>query len=473
MKKCILLFLMVALPLVGNQETQEEHLLKQISRGFRQVAKEATPAVVFIESTSEGKTANLRSRRSRPSENPFDFFGNDFFNDFFGFPYEQNQTEPRKEKARGTGFIISSDGYIVTNNHVIDHCQKASVTLNDGRVFTAKIIGVDPKTDIAVLKIEGKDFPFLNFGNSDQLEVGDWLIAIGSPFGLNATVTVGVVSAKGRNQLQIADFEDFIQTDAAINPGNSGGPALTVEGEVIGVNTAIASASGGYQGIGFAIPSNMVKHVVDQLVKDGTVVRGYLGVSLQALDQDLAGFYKIDNCQGALISDVVKGSPADLAGLKQEDIILAYNDCCVENRESLRNAISMMLPGTELILKVKRDGEIKKIKVTIASLPGEQVGPSAPLQQLGLKVQPLTPELASQLGAAFIEQGVVISSVEPQSAAAQAGIKAGSIIVAVNRTPIDSIEDFNKMINKSAKDGRVLLKIVQGDVVRFVALHYE
>ena len=284
-------------------------------------------------------------------------------------------------------------------------------------------------------------------------------------------MTVGVVSAKGRDDLKIADFEDFIQTDAAINPGNSGGPALTVEGKVIGVNTAIASASGGYQGIGFAIPSNMVKHVVDQLMNDGKVTRGYLGVALQKVDKELACYYDIDANCGALVAEVVDDSPADKAGIKQEDIIVACNGCAVETANTLRNTISMMTPGSKVLLQVKRDGKLKDIPVVIAALPGEFVGPSAPMEQLGLSVKELTPELASKIGTP-LEKGVVISSVDPDSPAELAGIRPGSVIVAVNRKAVDTTDDFKKQINKAAKDGRVLLKVVHGDSVRFIALHF-
>lgn len=474
MKKILLGLCCLALPLcAATQVTSEEHLLKQISKGFCQVAKSATPAVVFIESQTESKVASQqRATRRGPFENPFDYFNDDFFSNFFGFPYQQERPKAQKERARGTGFLISADGYIVTNNHLIDNCNKITVTLNDGQVKTAEIIGADPKTDLAVLKIDGKDLPYLTFGNSDSLEVGDWLIAIGNPFGLNASVTVGVVSAKGRNDLQIADFEDFIQTDAAINPGNSGGPALTVDGKVVGVNTAIASASGGCMGIGFAIPSNMVKHVVDQLMNDGTVTRGFLGVSLQKIDRDLATYYEIDPNHGALVAEVVKDSPADKAGVKQEDIIIGYNGCTVENLQTFRNAISMMAPGSRVILKIKRDGKIKDIPVTITALPGEFVGPNAPLEQLGFKVKTLTPELASQIGTA-LDKGVVISSVQPDSPAQIAGLRPGVVIVAVNRKAVENADEFNTLINDAAKDGRVLLKVVQGESVRFIALHFE
>jgi len=450
-------------------QKNEEQLLKQISKGFSQVAKLATPAVVYLESQIETKAP---TRSQRGFENPYDAFEEDFFNRFFGFQ-KQEQMRPRKETARGTGFLVSADGYIMTNNHLVEGASKVSVTLHNGQILSAKVIGTDPKTDLAIVKIEGSGFPFLTFGDSDSLEVGEWAIAVGNPFGLQATVTVGVVSAKGRSNLQIADFEDFIQTDAAINPGNSGGPLLCATGQVIGVNTAIATASGGYMGIGFAIPSKIASHIMQQLVKDGVVTRGFLGVTLQPVNQDLASFYKLEGNQGALIADVVKGSPADTAGLKQEDVILSYNGQKVENLNSFRTAVSLMSPGTTLNLVIKRDGQTKNISVTIGTMPTESIGPNSPWQKLGLKVQNLTPEIAQQLGLRDLKAGVVITDVESGSPAAIAGLRPGSLIVAVNRKKIDSLEEFQTAILEATKEGKVLLKIVQGDIVRFVALQFD
>ncbi|MBS0623585.1 MAG: DegQ family serine endoprotease [Verrucomicrobia bacterium] len=470
---CAWIGLLCASPIIAENippSKGEEQLLKQISKGFSQVAKAATPAVVYIESQVEVKPS-MRSGRG-PQENPFDYFNDDFFNRFFGFPYQETP-KARKETARGTGFLVTHDGYIMTNNHLVEGASKVSATLQNGQVLSAKVIGTDPKTDLAILKIEGKDFPFLAFGDSDALEVGDWAIAIGNPFGLQATVTVGVVSAKGRSQLQIADFEDFIQTDAAINPGNSGGPLLDVNAHVIGVNTAIASASGGYMGIGFAIPSKMASHIMEQLIKDGMVTRGFLGVTLQPVDVDLASFYDLESHHGALIADIIKGSPADQAGLKQEDVIIAYNGQKVENLNSFRTAVSLMPPGATLNLVVRRDGQTKNISVTIAALPAEISGPNSPMQKLGFKVQPLNPELSQQLGLKDLKAGILITDVESGSPAAMAGLRPGAIILAVNRKKVESLEEFQTALREGAVEGRILLKVVQGDSVRFVALHFD
>ena len=347
--------------------------------------------------------------------------------------------------------------------------SKVNVTLNSGKKVVATIVGNDPKTDLAVIKIDEKNLSYLKFGNSDTLEVGDWTSAIGNPFGLQASVTVGVVSAKGRNQLNINDFEDFIQSDAAINPGNSGGPLLNIDGDVIGINTAIVSGTGGYMGIGFAIPSKMASNVVNQLIKNGSVTRGFLGVTMQPIDEELASFYKLDKPQGALITDIVKGSPADIAGIKVEDIIVAYNNTPVENLSSFRNAVSMMTPGAPLNLKINRDGKILNIKVKVTTAPGEVAGPVNLSEKLGYQVQSLTPEIAQQLGY-VTEKGVVISRVQPETPADEAALRPGNLIVAVNRKKVTTVEEYNQEIENTTKDGRVLLMVRQGEAVRFIAL---
>ena len=450
---------------------ENEALLKQISKGFSNVAKAATPAVVYIESQTTEKKQEISTRKS-PSENPFDYFSDDFFNRFFGFPFEKKQPKST-DTVRGSGFLISKDGYIVTNNHVVENATKVNVTLHNGQKIVATVVGMDAKTDLAVIKIEGDNNPFLAFGDSDKLEVGDWAIAVGNPFGLQTSLTVGVVSAKGRSQLHIADFEDFIQTDAAINPGNSGGPLLDVESEVIGVNTAIVSGSGGYIGIGFSIPSNMAKQIVNQLINEGQVTRGFLGVTLQPIDSDLVSFYKLKNVQGALVTDVVKGSPADLGGLKQEDVILSYNGAPVDNLSGFRYHVSLMKPDSKLKLKVFRDGKEMELTVTVAQLPQETAAaaPNMPTHKVGIQVQELTPELAQKLGFHDVK-GVVISQVTPGSPAAASAIKPGNLILAVNRKKVSNLAEYSAAMTEASKEGRVLLMIRQGDSIRIVALHF-
>lgn len=452
----------------GNQGT----LLKEISSGFSRVAEEAIPGVVYIENFPKGSrsvTTSTPNGHGGRHDNPFDYFNDEFFNRFFGLP-SQKERPISKEAVRGTGFIVSSDGYIVTNNHVVEEAGKILVTLHNGQKYSAQVIGLDPKTDLAVIKIKENNLPFLNFGNSDRLKVGDWAIAVGNPFGLQATVTVGVISAKGRNQLHIADFEDFIQTDAAINPGNSGGPLLNIDGEVIGVNTAIVSGSGGYIGIGFAIPSLMAQRIIDQLISDGQVTRGFLGVTLQAIDSELAACYKLDKARGALITDVVKDSPADLAGLKQEDIIVAYNGRDVDSLSSLRNAIALMKPGTRIILTIIREGKTLDIPVTVSLAPVDD-GVMA-LQRVGIRIQNINQDIAKKLGMPVETKGVVVTSVDVGSPAASSGIMPGQTILAVNRQRVSSVEEINLILKNSSEDS-ILLMVSQGEVIRFVVLKPE
>lgn len=449
-------------------EQSQEALLKEISSGFSRVAEKATPGVVYIENYPKGARSGASAPQNR-GENPFDYFNDEFFNRFFGMPSQREKPSTR-DAVRGTGFIVSADGYIVTNNHVVEESGKILVTLHNGQKYAAQVVGLDPKTDLAVIKINEKNLPFLRFGNSDQLKVGDWSIAIGNPFGLQATVTVGVISAKGRNQLHIADFEDFIQTDAAINPGNSGGPLLNIDGEVIGVNTAIVSGNGGYIGIGFAIPSVMAQRIIDQLISDGQVTRGFLGVTLQTIDAELANCYKLDKVRGALVTDVMKDSPADIAGLKQEDVIIAYDGREVESLSGLRNAISLMKPGTRIVLTVVRECKILDIPVTISLSPvddGVMI-----LQRMGIRVQNLNQDLAKKIGVAANTKGVVIVAVDAGSFAASSGVAPGQMILAVNRQRVSSVEEINAVLKESKEDS-ILLMVSQGEVIRFIVLKAE
>lgn len=449
----------------ANNELNCHEALKAISCGFSQVAKKAVPAVVYIESQVTKKTAK-KEKRPKGSDNPFDYFQDDFFNRFFGFP----EQEKKPETVRGSGFVVSKDGYIMTNNHVVENAQKVTVTFTDGKKLLADVVGTDPKTDLALIKVKADNLPYLTFGNSDKLEVGDWAIAVGNPFGLEASVTVGVVSAKGRSQLHIIDFEDFIQTDAAINPGNSGGPLLNIDSEVIGINTAIVSGSGGYMGVGFAIPSNMASLVYQQLAKTGNVTRGFLGVTLQPVDADLADYYKLERAEGALVTDVAKDSPAEKGGLKQEDLILSYNGNKVESLTSFRNAVSFMAPGTKLHLKVLRDGKIKELDMTVGSTPSDEKKEEAKTAKLGLEVQNLTSEIAERLGYEKERKGVVVTSVDPLSLAAQAEIAPGSLILAVNRQKVTTVDEFLKAVNEAESQGSILLMVKQGEAIRFIAL---
>ncbi len=445
---------------------------EQTSKAFTAVAKRSIPAVVFIKVQSSGADVDEYGN-PYGQQNPFDYYGDDLFNRFFGMPYRGQPQKPTPQLSQGSGFFVSADGYVMTNAHVVKGADKMSVVLNDGRELDASLIGADPHTDVAVIKVEGKDFPFLSLGDSEEMDIGEWVVAIGSPFQLEASLTVGVISAKGRQNLRITDLEDFIQTDAAINPGNSGGPLLNLQSEVIGINTAIVSRSGGYMGIGFAIPSNMAKQIKDQLIDKGSVTRGYLGVSLQPVDKDIADAFNLSKAEGALISEVIKDSPADKAGLKQGDIIFEYNKTPVKSLQGFRNEISLMGPGSALNLKVNRKGEIISIPVTLGTASDALVSTGGIVQKLGIEVDTLTPEIAKQLGYTKGEEGVVIVKVKPGSPAVQAGMRPGFLIQAVNHKKVSTVEEFNAAMNSIETKNRVLMLVRQGNMTRFYSIKLD
>ena len=440
---------------------------EQVSKAFTMVAKKATPAVVFIKvqcnTPQEEEYGNPYGQ-----QNPFDF-GDDFFNRFFGAPPRQQRPVP--QMSQGSGFFVSADGYVMTNAHVIKGADKITVVLTDGREMDATAVGADPHTDIAIIKVEGKEFPHLQLGDSDAIDVGEWVVAIGTPFQLEASLTVGVVSARGRQNLRITDYEDFIQTDAAINPGNSGGPLLDLKSQVIGINTAIVSRSGGYMGIGFAIPSNMARQIMEQIIEKGVVTRGFLGVSLQPVDKDIADAFNLSRPEGALISEVIKDSPADKAGIKQGDIIVEYNKMPLKSLQNFRKDISMMAPGSTVQLKVNRKGEIVPITVLLGSAADNSASEGV-VQKLGMEIENLTPEVAKQLGYSNKEEGVVITKVKPGSLAALAGLRPGFLIQAVNHRKVTSVSDFNDAITQM-ENKRALFLIRQGNATRFYSIKME
>ncbi len=457
-------------PQAGNRTEDIRRLPgKETVADFRGVAKKAIPAVVSIKVQSRKKSQLFGD--GNQNDDSFDLFGNDFWG-FFNFPRSDSfRSQPISGQA--SGVIVSPDGYILTNSHVVEGMDSITVQLNDGREFPTKVLGQDANSDLALIKIDAKDLPFLTLGNSDDLEVGQWVAAVGNPFGLQATLTVGVVSAKSRNNLDIARYEDFIQTDAAINRGNSGGPLLTLNGEIVGINTAIATnASSGYMGIGFAIPSNMAKHVMDEILSDGKISRGFLGVSLQSIDYNLAQAFGLKKIEGALVANVAKDSPAERAGLQVEDIILGYNDHPVENAASLRNAVYMMKPGTKINLTVLRKDQQLQIPLTVGEFSDSTKATAPQKSQLGLEVENLTPEIARSLGYTQ-EQGVVVTRVNPASIAALAGLKKGSLILAVNRQKVANVNEFNQALADTPKGRPVLLQVKQGDNYIFVSLQSE
>ncbi|RMF42434.1 MAG: DegQ family serine endoprotease [Deltaproteobacteria bacterium] len=462
----LLLSLALALPAtVGSALAQKDAIesLKQTGQAFRAVARKVSPAVVFIKVEKESEVAM--------PEFPF---GDELFRRFFGAPpapEHQPKTRKRKARGQGSGFIISPDGLIMTNNHVVGDADKVTVRLLDGREFTADTIGTDPATDIALIKIDETDLPFLKLGNSDSLEVGDWVLAVGNPFGLSHTLTAGIVSAKGRSGIGLNDYENFIQTDAAINPGNSGGPLVNLDGQVVGINTAIFSRSGGYMGIGFAIPINMAKKIRDQLVKHGKVIRGRLGVYIQDLTPDLAESFGIDKRKGILIAQVIEDSPAEKAGLMRGDVILRIDGDPVGKVADFRNRIALTAPGTRVTLLVLRDGKKKKIKVTIEAMEGGEVAKAgtSSISSYGLSLQPLTPELADRLGYEG-EKGVLVAGVEPGSPAEEAGIERGDLILEVNRVNVTTPAEVREALKKS-RGAKAVMLVRHGETTRYLALH--
>jgi serine protease Do len=442
----------------------------QTSKAFTSVAKKAIPAVVFIKVQLTCESDNPYQQPGY--QNPFD--NNDFFNRFFGFqPRGRAPQQQIPEMSQGSGFFVTADGYIMTNSHVVKNAERITVVLNTGTEMEATLVGSDPHTDIAVIKIEGHDYPYLEFGDSEEMEIGEWAVAIGSPFQLEASLTVGVISAKGRQNLKITDLEDFIQTDAAINPGNSGGPLLNLNSEVIGINTAIVSRSGGYMGIGFAVPSNMARNIMGQIIDKGMVTRGFLGVSLQPIDKDIAEAFGLDKAEGALIADVVKDSPADKAGLKQGDVIIEFNGTPIKSLGTFRNEVSLMTPGTTVNLKVNRKGQILTLPVTLGTATDSLTATGGVVQKLGIEVDNLTPELAKQLGYSPTEEGVVITKVKPGSPAALAGMRPGFLIQAINHKKVTNLADFNDTINEASKKNRILMLVRQGNATRFYSIKVE
>jgi serine protease Do len=450
-------------------------MLDRSAKAFASVVKKAGPAVVHVRVEKE-----VEGKGNYHGQDPNGFFNDPFFERFFGPGFrhpQQPQQRPRKQQAAGSGFIISKDGHILTNNHVVGNADTITVRLDDEREFKAKVVGTDPQSDVALIKIDGENLPLISLGDSDKMEVGEWVIAIGSPFELNRTVTVGVISAKGRNRIGINDYENFIQTDAAINPGNSGGPLLNIHGEVIGINTAIFSRSGGYMGIGFAIPINMAKSIQEQLKKSGRVTRGWLGVAIQDVNKDLAQSFQLDSARGVLLTEVNEKSPAAIAGLQQGDVLLTMDGKELIGVADLRNRVAMTIPDTVVSFTLMRDGKKKNLDVTIGEQPdnfgkknmGHGWSEGTSLDGMGLTLQNLTPELAEQFGYDK-DQGVLVAGVQPESPAAEAGIKPGHLVEEVNRQRTHNMKELQAVLKKSDTVKQVLLRIRAGDYSQYLVL---
>lgn len=425
-------------------------LLSRTDRAMSEVAAAVKPAVVNISSTRTVKTQGM--------ENPF--HNDPLFRKFFGDQFGGGQPREFKRASLGSGVIVDKDGYILTNNHVVKDADEIKIRISDKREFKGKVIGTDPKTDLAVVKIEAHNLPVLKLGDSDQMKVGETVLAVGTPFGLNQTVTSGIVSAVGRADVGIADYEDFIQTDAAINPGNSGGALVNIHGELIGINTAIFSTSGGYQGIGFAIPSNMAKIVMNSLIKSGKVVRGWLGVSIQPVTADLARQFDLKEEKGVLVADVTEDSPAEKAGLKRGDVIVEYNGNSVSDPAMLRNTVAATAPDTEVSVKLLRDGKAQTLMVTIGELPAslQKIGKEFDNSLKGVQVQDLTPDNRKELNVPRQVNGVVVTNIEDGSAV-EGVLMRGDIILQVNKNRIASLKDYEKVAS-AIKSGEDILLLI-------------
>ena len=428
-------------------------------KNFVEIAKSVKPAVVNIAATRSGKSGE--SPHGSPLDDPFfrKFFGDEFFK------RDAPQREPR-ERGQGSGVIVEANGLIITNNHVVSKADEIRVFLSDKREFKGKLIGTDTKTDIAIVKIEATGLPTVPWADSDQLEVGEYVLAVGSPFGLTQTVTMGIVSAVGRASMGIAEYEDFIQTDAAINPGNSGGALVNVRGELVGINTAIFSQSGGNMGIGFAVPSNLSRAVMDQLVRTGKVVRGWLGVAIQDLSAELAAQFGITDTKGVLVSDVMEDSPAKKAGFERADVIIEYDGKPMDSPTHLRNAVAQTPIGKKVSVKLIRDKKPKTIEVTIVEQPKslgqpgaeesrESAAPTGILSDID--VRELNEELASRYGLKAADRGVVVIRVKSGSTAEEMGVREGDIILEVNRKTVSSLKSYEQAASGLAKDQAVLL----------------
>ncbi len=450
--------------------------LQNLSDAFAAVAERVKPAIVSVHSE--------RVLKMRRPDLPFPF-------QYF---FDQDEPQPRRGQPRqreyqyrrsglGSGFILNREGHIVTNFHVVEDGSEVKVTLADKRTFDAEVIGTDPKTDLAIIKIKGKvpaDLPVVPLGDSDAMRVGDWVLAFGAPFGYDQTVTAGIVSAKGRGNVGAVDYEDFIQTDAAINPGNSGGPLVNIRGEVIGINTVIATGGAQqYAGVGFAIPVNMAKTILPTLVKGGTVSRGMLGVVIQDIDEELREQFNLPSTAGALVTQVSEGSPAEKAGLRISDTITSINGTKIQDVRQLRNTVAALAPGTKVTIGFLRNGKEQTVPVTLTELPkGEEQASqrdtdSAPgVPDLGLSVQSLNADLAKQFGHKQ-QEGLIISEVNEDGPAAAGSLRVGDLITEINREKVTTIKEFRDVLAKAKGRDSVLLLIQRAGASRFVILRLK
>lgn len=456
---------MAAEPAVSSDARE---FLNRMSKSLSEVGETAKPSVVNISTTT---TVDV-------GEQPFgEFFNDPLFKKFFGDNLDSMPKRKFKSSSLGSGVIVSRDGYILTTYHVVQNAEEIKITLNDKREFKGKVIGSDPQTDIAVIKIEAKELPAVRMGNSGSAKAGDVVVAIGNPFGLNQTITMGIVSAVGRVNIGISEYEDFIQTDAAINPGNSGGALVNTNGDLIGINTAIFSTSGGFMGIGFAIPSNVANSIAQSIIKQGKVIRGWLGVTVQDLTPELAKSFGIKKEQGALVTDVMKGSPAEKAGLRRGDLVTEFEGKPVENSATLRNMVAAIAPGKTVKLRVVREGRDETITATTGEFPVKK--PAAKKSEpkkseynnalKGVNVQEVAPDLRESLNLPGEIKGVIVVNVAEDSPARDTLTK-GDVIQEINRRPISGLKDYEAIASKIGPGESVLLLVYRGGAHVYVSI---
>lgn len=435
--------------------------LRDLNNAFVSLAENAAPAVVTINTE--------RTVRQR-QVNPFDMF-----DEFFGRPRQQPRERSFQQRGQGSGVIVSADGIIMTNHHVIANADTIIVRLSNNDNLGATVIGTDPSTDIAILRVNARSLPFMPMGDSDALRVGEWVMAIGSPLSQNLaqTVTQGIVSATGRSNVNLVDFEDFIQTDAAINPGNSGGPLMNMDGELIGINTAIASRSGGFQGIGFAVPINMARSVMDSILETGRVVRGFIGITGQELDDSLARAFGLERTKGAVITSIADDSPAAAAGLQVEDVIVEYDGRTLTNWRTFQSYVASRAPGTRIRLVVNREGETLNKTVTLAERPDEDLTEEeteSMFERFGFSVDSFSQSQAERHNLRADLQGVIVTAVNEGSVAHRRGLREGDLITAVNRRRVTNPQEFNTLVQNVQSGSTLLMNVVRQNQQFFISI---